>query len=267
MRQFAKAAVLILIGAASFLYGQPRPKSQAEVDAIKAMIAATEPDARIQAAESLLSKFADTEFKGLALYFEAQSYQQKGDYDKMLIFGERAIEADPKNYNAMLMLASSLAQRTRDLDLDREEKLAKADRYANTALALLKDAPKPDKSISDDVWTAAKKDYAAQAHEALGLAAMVRKKYDVAITEFKTAIDTGATHEPRTLVFLANAYNMSGKPDDAIAVVDKVLAAPDVNVQVKQAAQKAKETAAQLKAGKVKPPSTDSGPRQVEIKQ
>ena len=68
-------------------------------------------------------------------------------------------------------------------------------------------------------------------------------------------------------MFLANAYLLSGKPDDAIAVLDKVLSAPDVNPAIKQAAQSAKVQATQMKEGKVKPPSSDSGPKQVQIKQ
>jgi tetratricopeptide (TPR) repeat protein len=274
IRQFAKTAVIVFFGAAALLYGQqppaakqPQPKSAAEVEALKAMFSAPDPDSRIKAAENLMTKFADTDFKGLALSLEADAYRQKGDYEKMMIFGERALEADPKNYNVMIMLATSLAQRTREFDLDREEKLAKAEKYANRALAILKDAQKPNPGITDDQWEKAKKDFSAQAHEALGLAAMVRKKYDVAISEFKTSVDIAATQEPRTLVFLGNAYTLAGKPDDAIAVLDKVLTASDVNVQVKQAAQAAKVTATQMKEGKVKPPSTESGPKQVEIKQ
>ena len=52
-------------------------------------------------------------------------------------------------------------------------------------------------SLTDDQWTAAKKDFAAEAHAALGMGAMVRKKYDVAESEFKTAIDNGSTSPTR----------------------------------------------------------------------
>jgi hypothetical protein len=41
---------------------------------------------------------------------------------------------------------------------------------------LLKTAPKPNANITDDQWTAAKKDFAAEAHAALGMGAMARKK-------------------------------------------------------------------------------------------
>ena len=59
----------------------------------------------------------------------AQAYQMKGDSDNVIIYAERVLkEGDPKNYEAMLMLSESYAQRTREFDLDKEEKLGKADK-------------------------------------------------------------------------------------------------------------------------------------------
>ena len=54
----------------------------------------------IAAAENLITKFADTDFKEIALYIEADAYQQKGDPDKAQIYAERALEANPKNFQA-----------------------------------------------------------------------------------------------------------------------------------------------------------------------
>ena len=86
--------------------------------------------------------FADTEFKAIALQVAAASAQQKNDFEKMVVYAERTLEADPKNYPAMLMLASGIAQRTREFDLDKEEKLGRAEKYANSAIELVKGRPK-----------------------------------------------------------------------------------------------------------------------------
>jgi tetratricopeptide (TPR) repeat protein len=246
---------------------QPQPKSQKEVEAINAIFSATDPDARIAAAENLLAKFADTEFKAVALQVAAASAQQKNDFEKMVIYSERTIDADPQNYPAMLMLANGIAQRTREFDLDKEEKLQRSEKYAHQALDLINTAAKPRPDITDEQWEAAKKDYQAQAHEALGLAAMVRKKYDVAANEFKTSTEVSPTPDQATLVRLAAAYNLGGKPDAAIAVLDKLLAMPDLNAQIKQVAQNEKVNAMKLKTGAAKPPTTGSAPPpQVEVK-
>jgi tetratricopeptide (TPR) repeat protein len=249
---------------------QPKPKSQEEGKAVMAIFNTQDPDARVAAVENLLTKFSDTEFKAIALQVAAASEQQKNDYEKMVVYAERTLQVDPKNYPCMLMLAAGLAQHTREFDLDKEEKLSKAEKYAKDAMALVPTAPKPRADVPDAQWEAAKKDYLSQGHEALGMIALVRKKYDVAQSELKTAVESASTPDPTTMVRLAGAYNQGGKPDEALAVVDKVLAMPDLHPTIKQVAGNEKMNAMKLKSGQAKPPSAaaaPSGPAQVPIKQ
>jgi len=248
IRLICKVAAAIAL-AATFAFAQPKPKSQKEVDAIMAIQNATDPDARIAAVENLLTKFADTEFKPMVLLVAADAAQRKGDFEKMVIYAERTLEADPKNFQAMLLLAGGISQRTREFDLDKEDKLSRAEKYANQALNDIKTAVKPQPQITDEQWEGMKKDASAQAHEALGQIAMVRKKSDVAVQEYKTAIDSAATPEPATYVRLAGAYNQMNKPDDAIATLDKLNAMPNVHPQIKAAATNERNQAVKLKGG------------------
>jgi tetratricopeptide (TPR) repeat protein len=238
---------------AGMVYGQaqPKPKSQKEIDALQAMFSAQDPDARIKAAEDLLIKFADTEFKAIALQIAAASAQQKNDFDSMVLYSERTLEADPKNYGAMLMLANGIAQKTREFDLDKEEKLNRSDKYAKTAIDLVKAAQKPRPDLADAEWENAKKSYLAQAHEALGLSAMVRKKYDEAATHFNAAI--AEQMEPSTVVRLAAAYNNSKKPDEAIAALDKLNGAGELHPAIKNVAAQERATAMKMKGGAAAP--------------
>jgi tetratricopeptide (TPR) repeat protein len=249
MKRSILAGVLALISGMTFLMAQkgPTPKSQKEVDAINAMIKAQTPDERIKTANDLMTKFADTEFMSIAMLMTAEAYEQKNDFEKMEVWCEKTIEVDPKNYSCMLMMAGGIAKRSRENDLDLSEKLARVDKYAKQALEVLKDAPKPNPGIPDDQWTNAKKDYASQAHEAFALAAELRKKYDVAIAEFKEAIDGAGTPDPTTMVRLGQCYNQAGKPDDAIAILDKVMAIPNIHPQIRQFAQAERVRAIQKK--------------------
>jgi tetratricopeptide (TPR) repeat protein len=223
----------------------PGTKSAGESQAVMAMFQAVQgggtPDALIKACEDLLAKYADTTFKDSALMFEADAYQRKGDPEKAQIFAEQALAANPKNFQASTLLADQIAQRTRENDLDREEKLGKVDKYANQTIDILKTAPKPNPQLPDDAWEGAKKQFIAGAHRDLGLAAMVRKKYDVAITEMKTAVDLDP--EPTFMVQLANAYLQAGKKDEAAAMCDKALAQPQLHPAVKKAAEDLKAAA------------------------
>ena len=229
---------------------QPRPKSQKEAEALMAIFNAADPDARIAGVENLLTMFADTEFKAVALQVAAASAQEKNDFEKMVVYAERTLEVDARNYSAMLMLGTGFAQRTREFDLDKEEKLTRAEKLSNGAMEALKTAPKPRPDLSDEQWNAAKKDFTAQAHEALGMIATVRKKYDVAITEFKAAIEGAATQDPATKVRLASAYNQTNKFDEALALLEPLLADQNLNPVIRQFAGREKVTAAMGKAKK-----------------
>ena len=245
----------------------PMPKSKGEQDALVAMFNAQgKPDDVIAAAEALLTKYADTDFKDTALFFEATAYRQKNDRDKAQVFAERALMANPKNFQASLMLAELIAQGTRENDLDKEDKLAKADKYGNDTIATLNSAAKPNSQMTDQQWDDAKKDLIAEAHDALGMSALLRKKYDVAIAEFKMSVDGAAHPEPAFQVRLASAYNSAGKYDEAIATADKVMNDAQTPTQIKQVAQSIRAGATVAKQKAAGQGATPSAPPQVDIK-
>ncbi len=258
-RKTIKALLAIACaGAAVFAQAKPpQPKSKKEAEALMAIHNAADVDSRIAAIENVLTKFADTEYKPALLNMAAMLYQQKGDQEKMVIYAERALQADPNDYQAMIMLGQNLAAHTREFDLDKEDKLARADKYANDALKALQTAEKPNPSLTDEQWNEAKKGLVGQAHEILGTAAMLRKKYDVAVNEYKAAADAEAPNvEPATLVRLAAAQNQAGKPDEALATIDKVMATPNLDARIRSVAQAEKARAAQIKSGGSKPASS-----------
>jgi len=249
MKRTILSATVALAVVTTGLLAQPRPKSQEELEALKLMFGATTADARIAAADNVLTKFPDTQFKATALYLEGMSYEQKGDYDHSVVFGERTLAVDPKHYQAMLMLAMEIAQHTREFDLDKAQKLAQVDKYAHGALELLKDAPKLNPALTDEQWEAGKKDMGSEAYTALGMAAYADKKYDVAEREFKTALDSAAQPDPSNWVRLGKCYSDEGKYDEAIAQFDKVMAMQNINPTIHQIAQAERVRAFQKKNG------------------
>lgn len=249
MRTRILACVAAWVTVAALAMAQ-KPKSQKEVEALQAIINAKTPDERIAAVDSLIEKFKDTEFKSWALNLAADAAQRKGDTPKAVAYAESALEADPKDYQAMLLISGEIAKGTRENDLDKDEKLARSEKLANDAIKTVDTAPKANPAVTDEQWAGFKKDIVSQAHEDLGLVALARKKYDVAVTEFKTSVDGAATPDPATMVRLATAYVEGGKPDDGIAVLDKVLAMPNVNPIVKRFATNEKAKAEQAKNGK-----------------
>jgi tetratricopeptide (TPR) repeat protein len=275
MKRIMNTALIVLMAGGTALVAQkgaskgPMPKSKGESEAVNALIAAQqkgEADAVITAAENLLTKYKDTEYKDTALYLEAIAYQQKGDKDKMQVYLERTLAANPKNLQAPLMLAELTIQGAREHDLDFNDKLATADKYANAAIANINASEKPNPQLTDQQWDEAKKDMLAEAHDSLGLSALQRKNYDQAITEFKTAVDGAAHPQPAYEVRLASAYQQAGKNDEAITVAEKVMNEQQAPQQIRSIAQAIRAQAVVAKNGgkPVTAPATQP-PAQVPI--
>ena len=248
MKQFLKWTA-IAAALASLALAQT-VKSQKEADALMAIQSATDADGRLKAIENLLTKFADTEFKVVVLEIATDTARQKGDNDLMIIYCERTLEADPKNLNAISSIAKATADHIRENDLDKEDKLKRVDELANLGLKLAPDAKKPG-MLSDDQWVARKNDYLADCHDALAAAALIRKKPEVAVTEYQASL--AARKDPATMVRLGQVYNLQGKSDQALAILDQVLAMPDLHPAVKQVAGQEKVKAAMAKAKAPKP--------------
>jgi tetratricopeptide (TPR) repeat protein len=239
-----------------------KPKSQKESDALQAVMTQMaakppDPDAQIKAIENVLTNFADTEYKIILLQTAMQIESQKGDYAQTIFYAERLIEADPKNAPAFITLAGETARHTREFDLDKEEKLAKVDKWAKTGIEAAKTAPKPTPAVTDEQLEGFRKDLQSQAYVAMGMAATLRKKNDDAIADYKQALEVSATPDSTIWVRLGQAYMDSGKFDDASAALDKALSDPTAPAQVKQIAQAKKTELAAKKAGSgAKPPGT-----------
>ncbi len=272
MTRYSKTALALALGVAlavpcAWAQKAPQPKSNKEIQALQAVQNAKTPDEQLKAIDSVLENFADTEYKTMLLQMGMQVAENKGDYAATVTYAERLLDADPKNIFALTTLAIQTAMHTREFDLDKDEKLAKVDKYANDALNYAKDAPKIRPDLTDEQWTKIKADIMAQDHDALGRAALLRKKYDVAVNEFQTAMSTAATPDPTYNVRLGEAYLQSGKFDDAAAQFDKAIAMPDTPAQVKQIATQRKADALRMKAAGAKPaPPANTGPATVPIK-
>ncbi|HTW63216.1 MAG TPA: hypothetical protein VME17_01315 [Bryobacteraceae bacterium] len=255
MKNIAALACAALAAGSSLLWAQ-KPKSAKERDAIVAVQQAATPDARIAAIENVLTKFADTEFKVPLLQMAIQTEEQKNDFAQTVFYCDRLLKADPNNAFALVTLASETARHTREFDLDKDEKLAKIDKWAKDGIEAAKNMPKTRTDIADEQWEGLKKDLEAQGYVALGMADVLKKNYDAAADDYRKSIEMGATPNPATMVRLAQAYEDGGKYDNATFTLDKAINTPNVPEQVKSIAESMKNDVARRKAAAAAKPAT-----------
>jgi tetratricopeptide (TPR) repeat protein len=232
-----------------------KPKSPKEQQAILAVQLAKTPDERIQAIENVLTNFADTEFKVALLTMAIQSEQQKDDYAQIVFYGDRLLKADPNNAFALVNLAAETARRTRANDLDKDEQLAKVDKWAKAGIEAAKVMPKIRPDVSDADWDGVKKDMEAQAYVAMGMADAVRKDYEGAAANYRKSLETESTPNAATLVRLAQVYMNTGKLDNATFTLDKAINTPNVPDQIKSIATTLKSDIAKRQAAAAPKPA------------
>lgn len=234
----------------------PHAKSQKELEALQKVQQAAQAgnyDAEIEAINNVLENFADTEFKPMLLTMGMDASERKGDYAQTLVWGERIMQNDPKDFSAPIMMAATIAQHTRENDLDKDQSLKKVQDDANKGLDLVKNAPAdPPAGFNGTAadWANYKKDQTALAHYALGLAADLQKDYPKAIEDLKASNGEAAHPSATTDATLAKVYVDAKQYDDAIATADKVLANAEAPASVKQFAQAQKDAATKMKGAK-----------------
>jgi hypothetical protein len=225
-----------------------KPKSPKEQQAILAVQMAKTPDERVAAVEKVLTDFADTEFKVALLTVAIQAEQQKGDYPQIVFYGERLLKDDPNNAYALVNLGAETARRTRENDLDKDEQLAKADKWAKAGIEAAKTMPKVAAAETDEDLDHDRKDMQAQGYVALGMADVVRRNFDGAAENYRKSIEVEATPNAATLVRLAQVYINTGKLDNASFTLDKAINAPNAPDQIKSIATNLKNEVAKRKA-------------------
>ena len=251
MRLRFVSALALAVAIPAFSQQGPKPKSQKEVDALKKVQADQQAgnwSQEIQDINAVLENFADTEFKPQLLNMAMDAATRQGDYPQTVAWGERIIQEDPNDITARVQLAETIANHTRENDLDKDQSIKKASDYANKALDLLKTANTPPQGIPADQWPEYKKQLAGQAHDALGLTYVVQKNYPKAVEEYQTALSTFPN--PIIMTHMIAAYIGNKQYDDAITTADKVLAMNDAPPNVKQVAQQLKDSATKLKGAK-----------------
>lgn len=219
MKRFLPLFVITL-AFATLCFGQ-QAKSDEEFNAAMAVQNAADANARIAAAQNLLTEFRDTEFKEFANLMLMASYQELGDLPNMIVFAEETLMINPSNVGVLLELAYAIPSRTREFDLDKEEQLSGAEAHATKALALIPNMTKPNPDTPDDQWLTIKKDYMSRGNESLGVIEFKRGNFDGSAAFLEKAIELAPDPTPMTHYHHANTLLSAGKKEEALAAINQ----------------------------------------------
>lgn len=231
----------------------PQAKSKPEFDAYVALVGLKDPAATEKAADDFVTKFPDSELKSAVYQRAMVVYQQAGNDDKTIDLGRKSLTYNPDDPGVLVALADTLVQRTRETDLDKDERLAEATKFAQHSLDTIGDFPAPPNMPAEQV-VEVKNDLRSAAYAAIGAAAYTNKKYADAETNFRQALDlTKANPDPTTMLRLTLSLDKQNKYAEGLDEANKILAIPNVDPRVSGLAQQEKDRLSKLVPAAAKP--------------
>jgi tetratricopeptide (TPR) repeat protein len=226
----------------------PQAKTQPEFDAYKAAAALTDPAAQQKAADDFAAKFPDSELRALLYKAVMNSYQQANNTDKMLEVSQKLLTLDPDDPQALLGVSQVLAERTRDTDLDKDQRIAEARKDAQRALVTVDtDIPAGLPAEKVDVY----KGYVrSEAYAILGTLDFNAKAWADAEGNLRKSIEAYPQEVDPIAVFrLSVALDMQNKYPDALKYANQAVDLTKAGTNAGDAARKEKDRLIQLVGG------------------
>ncbi len=201
----------------------PAAKTQPEFEAYKTAIVLPDAAASEKAADDFAAKFPDSELREVLYKAAMQKYQQTNNGDKMEEMARKALAIDPDDPEALVAVAQVLAERTRDTDLDKDQKLAEAKKDAERALVTV-ETDVPTSGYAPEKIDQFKRFIKSEAYAILGTLASNAKNYPEAESNLKKSVEVFPEQVDSVAVLrLAVALDMQNKISDALKYANQAV--------------------------------------------
>jgi tetratricopeptide (TPR) repeat protein len=227
----------------------PQAKTQDEFTAYKAAAALTDPAAQEKAAGEFATKFTDSELRALLYKSVMHAYQQANNADKMMEMAQKVLTFDADDPEALLGVAQVLAERTRDTDLDKDQRLAEARKNAQRALITV-DTDVPSAGYPPEQLNAYKGFLRSEAYAILGTIDFNAKAYPDAEGNLRKSIEAFPQQVDPIAVFrLSVALDMQNKYPEALKYANQAVDLTKEGTAAGDAARKERDRLTQLTGG------------------
>src|SRR5271169_1297706 len=231
----------------------PQAKTQPEFDAYKAVVALTDAVAQEKAATDFATKFPESELRPLLYKAVMHGYQQSNNADKMMEMAQKVLTFDPDDPEALLGVAQVLAERTRDTDLDKDQRLAEARKDAQRSLVTV-ETDVPSTGYPPEQLNAFKSFLRSDAYAILGTLDFNAKAWADAEGNLRKSIDAYPQQVDAIAVFrLSVALDMQNKYPEALKYANQAVDLTKEGSAAGDAARKEKDRLTQLTSGGTPP--------------
>jgi len=196
----------------------PQAKTQAEFDAYQTAAAnVNDPAALEKSADEFAAKFPDSELRVLLYRAAMHGYQSANNSDKLMAMGRKILAIDGDDPEALIGVAEVLAERTKDTDLDKDQRWDESTKNAQRALQTIDtDLAIPANTPQERV-DAYKGYLRSSAYSILGTVDFNRNKFPDAEANFHKSIDALPSQpDPVVVLRLALTLDKENRYPDAL---------------------------------------------------
>ena len=239
----------------------PQAKTQPEFDAYQAAVANTDPAALEKAANDFAAKFPDSELRIVLFKTATRAYQNANNAEKTAELGRKVLALDPDDPEALVMVSNVLAERTRDSDLDKDQRLDEAMKMARRATETVDTDIVAPPGTPQDKIDAYKSLLRSNAYSIMGTLEFNQGKYQAAEADLRKSIDAYPSQpDPVVVLRLALSLDKQGRYPDALKEANRAVDMTQENTTVGGLARKERDRLVQLNGGAPSPsPKSPSG--------
>jgi len=231
----------------------PQAKTQPEFDAYKAATGLTDPAAQEKAADDFAAKYPDSELRPLIFRSVMHAYLQANNGEKVMEMGRKILSYDADDPEALVGVAQVLAERTRDTDLDKDQRLAEAKKDAERALVTV-DTDIPASGYPPEQLAGYKAFLRSDAYEILGTLDFNAKAWAEAEANFRKSIDVYPQQvDPVAVLRLSLTLDQQNKYPEALKYANQAVDLTKEGTGAGDAARKEKDRLTQLTGGGTPP--------------
>lgn len=253
-------------GAAAQPAGKPLPqaKTQEEFQAYQQAATKTDPAEAEAAADDFAAKFKDSEIRGVLYHRVLQLYQSANNAEKAIEIGRKILAINPNDPIANVMVATFIAERTRETDLDKDQRVAEAQKDAKKALETVDTEFMTAPGTPPERVEAAKAMIKSMAYAALGASEAANSNYAAAENYFKQAVSIPSA-QPDAVMWLQYALvlDKAKKYPEALTIANKAFDASPAGSPVQNLVKQERERLLKLTGAPAPAPAaTTTTPQQ-----
>jgi len=237
----------------------PQAKTQPEFDAWKAAAANSDAPGLEKASDDFATKFPDSELRVLLYKNAMRLYQNANNSEKTEAMGRKVLSFDGDDPEALVIVAEVIAERTRESDIDKDQRYGEATTMAQKATQTVDTDVQVPAGTPQDKIDAYKALLRSNAYSIMGTIDFKKENYPAAQENLQKSIDAFPSNpDPVVILRLALTLDKEQKYPEALKVANRAVEITQDNTVIGTPARRERDRLQQLTGGA--PPAQPQSP-------